>query len=172
LLVNNTNGRLLGSDPDTLDVIGSLTYLLQLSMNNVRRLHGGLRMELGGVGNLEKNILHDVRAIWNLELERLALNDDTVQSQVVEVDGYASYLEEDIVEAPSLRSQNGRQALLALLDQESKVNSTRAGVTSSPGLAGTGIGCMAVGTEGLAINPSLGDSVDGLLAVEAPFKRC
>jgi hypothetical protein len=76
------------------------------------------------------------------------------------------YLEEHVVEAPGLRSEDGRHASLALLDKECEVDRTRAGVTSGPGLPGAGVRCMTVGTEGLAIRPGMRDCVNGLLARE------
>lgn len=77
-----------------------------------------------------------------------------------------AYLEEDIVEAPSLGGQDGGETLLTLLDEESKVDGTRASITSSPGLARTSVWSVAVGSERLTINPRLRDGVDGLITVK------
>lgn len=43
-------------------------------MDDVGGLNGGLSVELSRVGDLEQDILHDVRAVWQLEFEWLALN--------------------------------------------------------------------------------------------------
>lgn len=77
------------------------------------------------------------------------------------------YLEEDIVETPCLRSENRRETLLAALDHERKVDGTRAGVSSGPCFARAGVGSVAVSTERLAINPGLGNGIDGLVTVKA-----
>ena len=53
-------------------------------------------------------------------------------------------------------------ATLALLDLQNEVDSTLAGITSSPGLPGHGVGGVSVGTETLAVNPGLGDGIGGL----------
>jgi hypothetical protein len=76
-------------------------------------------------------------------------------------------LEENIVEAPSFGSENGRKTLFALLDHERKVNGTRASITRSPSLPWACVRGMAIGAQRLPINPSLGHSVNGLVAVQA-----
>lgn len=78
-----------------------------------------------------------------------------------------AYLEEHVVEAPGLGGEDGGDALLALLDEVGEVDGARAGVTRSPRLARASVGGMAVGAEGLAVNPRLRDGVDGLVAAEA-----
>lgn len=148
LLVNDADGGLLGANADALDVVGGLAHSLELVVHGVCGLDGGLGVELGGEGDLEEDVLHDVRAVGALELERLALK-------------------ENIVEAPGLGGQDGGETLLTLLDEEGEVDGARAGVTGSPGLARAGVGRVAVGTEGLAVNPRLRDRIDGLLPVEA-----
>ncbi len=85
-------------------------------MNDVSGLDGGLRVELGWVGDLEEHVLHHVRAERALELERFAL-------------------EEHVVEAPRLCGEHRREARLALLDEVGKVDGTRARVAGCPGLA-------------------------------------
>jgi hypothetical protein len=105
-------------------------------------------IELTRVGDLEEDVLHDIAAIGALELELLAL-------------------EEDIIETPDGSGQDSRNALLTLQDLESQVNGTLASVTGSPGLSGHGVGGVAVGSQRLAINPSLSDSIGNLLLVEA-----
>jgi len=66
-----------------------------------------------------------------------------------------SYLEQDIIEAPDLGSEHRWETNLTPLHEKREVDSTRARIPSCPGLAGSSIGCMAVGSKGLAINPSL-----------------
>ena len=73
------------------------------------------------IGDLEKDVLHDVAAVGALELKLLAL-------------------EEDIVEAPDRGGEDGGNTGLALEDLEGKVDGTLAGITSSPRLAGHGVG--------------------------------
>lgn len=105
-------------------------------------------MALTWVGDLEEDVLHDIGAVWALELEGLAL-------------------EEDIVETPDWGGEDGWDTWLATGDLEDKVHGALAGITGSPGLAGHGVGRVAVGSEGLAVNPGLGDSVGGLLLGQA-----
>lgn len=73
MLVNNTDGSLLGADPDALDVVGSLAECLQVFVDDVSSLNGGLCVEFCRVGDLKENVLHDVGAEGSLELEGLAL---------------------------------------------------------------------------------------------------
>lgn len=49
-------------------------------MEGVGNLDSGLSVELGREGYLEEDILHDVRSIWALELERLALEENVVEA--------------------------------------------------------------------------------------------
>ena len=70
-------------------------------------------MELGREGDLEEDVLHDVRPVWALEFEWLALK-------------------KDVVEAPGLGGQDRRHTGLAFLDEEGNVHSTGASITSSP----------------------------------------
>jgi len=86
LLVDDPHSGLLRPDPDALDVIGGVSESLELVVEGVGDLNSGLGMEFGREGDLEENVLHDVRSIRALELERLAL-------------------EENVVEAPGLGSQ-------------------------------------------------------------------
>ena len=148
LLVDDADAGLVGADGHLLDVGGGLAHGLELGVDLLRGLDGGLRVELGRVGDLEENVLHDVAAVGALELELLAL-------------------EEDVVEAPDGSGEDGGDTGLALEDLEGQVDGALAGVTGSPRLAGHGVGGVAVGAEGLAVNPGLGDGVGGLLLVEA-----
>lgn len=104
--------------------------------------------QLTRVGDLEQDVLHDVAAVGALELKLLAL-------------------EQDIVEAPGGSRQDGGNAALALHDLEGQVDGALAGITGSPRLAGHGVGAVAVGSQALAIDPGLSDSVGDLLLAEA-----
>lgn len=106
------------------------------------------KSRLTRVGDLEEDVLHDVAAVWALELERLAL-------------------EEDVVETPDGGGEDGGNTGLTLGDLQDEVDGTLASVTGSPRLAGHGVGRVSVGTEGLAVNPGLGDSIGGLLLGQA-----
>lgn len=72
-------------------------------MEDIGTLNSGLSMEFRGVRDLEEDVLHDVRAVRPLELERLAL-------------------EEHVVESPSLCGEDRWEALLTLLDEEGEIN--------------------------------------------------
>lgn len=80
----------------------------------------------------------------------------------------ANYLEQDIIESPGLSSEHGWETNLTPLYEECEVDSTGACIPSCPGLAGSSIGCMAVGSKGLAINPSLRNRIDGLTMGQTP----
>lgn len=99
------------------------------------------------VGDLEKDVLHNVAAVGALELELVAL-------------------EQDIVEAPNGSRENSVQTTFTLLDLHDEVDSTLASVTGGPRLAGHGVRRVTVGTQTLAVNPSLGDGISGLLLGE------
>ena len=75
LLVDDADGGLLGADTDGLDIVSGLAERFQFVVHDVRSLNRRLGMEFGGVRDLEEDILHHVRAIWPLELERFALQD-------------------------------------------------------------------------------------------------
>ena len=147
LLVNDADAGLVGAARDMLNVLSRLAHGNQLLADFLGGLNGGLGVELGWVGDLEQDVLHDVRAVWALELEWLAL-------------------EEDIVETPDWSGENGRNTWLAGLDLQGEVDGALASVTGSPGLAGHGVWRVAVGAERLAINPGLGDGSAGLLLGE------
>jgi hypothetical protein len=164
LLVDNPDASLMSPVGNLLDVLGALAHSCQLPVDNLRALNGGLRVELGcqglivnssnshfckltWVGNLEENVLHDVAAVWALELELVAL-------------------EQNVIETPDGGGQNSGNTALTLLDLQDEVDSTLASITSSPRLSGHGVGGVSVGTETLAVHPSLGDGISGLLLVE------
>jgi hypothetical protein len=114
-------------------------------VDEVCGLDGRLRMELGRVRDLEEHVLHHVRAVRALERKRAAL-------------------EEHVVEAPRLGAQHRGQAALAALGEVGEVYRARACVAGGPGFARACVGRVAVGSEGLAVYPCLGDGVNGLVA--------
>jgi hypothetical protein len=127
-------------------------------------------VEFGREGDLEQDVLHNVGAIWTLELEGLALIGASVTEERHTVQGkiiHTTYLEEDIVEAPGLGSQDGGETLFALLDEEGEVDSSGARVTCSPRLAGSSVRSMAVGAERLSVHPCLGDRINRLVPRKA-----
>jgi len=80
LLVDDPHGGLLRPDPDALDVIGGLSKSLELVVEGVGNLDGGLSVELCGEGDLEENVLHDVRSVGALKLKWLALEEDVIKA--------------------------------------------------------------------------------------------
>ena len=98
LLVDDTNGSLLRANAHALDVVRRPAESGELPVDDVRGLDGGLRVEFGGVGDLEEHVLHHVGAVRALKLEGRAL-------------------EEHVVESPRLGGQHGWQAGLATLDE-------------------------------------------------------
>lgn len=105
MLVNNPNGSFLSSDHYTLDVLGSLSHFLQFRMQYVSRFNCCLCVEFRRVANLEKNVFHNIAAIWPLELEWFAF-------------------EQDVVEAPCLRCQHRRKPDLSFFHEKSEVYGT------------------------------------------------
>ena len=79
-LVDDPHSGLLRPDLDALDVIRGLPESLELFVEGVSNLYGCLGMELCGEGDLEEDVLHDVRSVRALELERLALEEDVVEA--------------------------------------------------------------------------------------------
>ena len=170
LLVNDTDGGLLGADLDMSNVVRGLAGLLELLVEDHRCLSGGLGVyvanqsvnlrattkqrprlgltELGGERDLEENVLHDVRSVGALELELLSL-------------------EEDIVESPGLGGKDGGDAHLAALDGDGEVDGALASISSRPRLARSGVGGVTEGTEGLSVDEDLRDDIDGLRVGEA-----
>jgi hypothetical protein len=148
LLVDNADGSLLGADAHALDIIRRLTESGELPVNDVGSLDGRLRVELGGIRYFKQHVLHHVGTKRTLKLEPLAP-------------------EQDVVEAPRLGGQHGRQAGLTPLDEVSQIDGARARVAGSPRLARARVRRVAVGAKRLAIHPGLRDGVDGLVARKA-----
>lgn len=118
MLVDDTDGGFLRADTHALDVVRRFTQRFELCVNGVRSLDGGLSVEFGGVGDLEEDVLHNVGAKRHLELEWLALIDHArSERDHREPQKRAPHLEQDVVEAPSLRGEHGREAEFALLDE-------------------------------------------------------
>src|SRR6266404_4835497 len=68
-LVDDPNGRFLRRDPDRLDRVEATN---DLGMKSDGGFDGGLRVEFGGVGDLEQDVLDHVRTQWLRQDERLA----------------------------------------------------------------------------------------------------
>ena len=79
-LVDDPHSGLLGPDPDALDIIRSLTESLEFVVEGVGNLNSSLGMELGREGDLEEDVLHDVRSVGALELEFIALEQDVIEA--------------------------------------------------------------------------------------------
>jgi hypothetical protein len=60
LLVDDAHGSFLSTNSDALDIVRRLSHFFQLGIENVSSLDGGLRMELGGIGDFEEDVLHNV----------------------------------------------------------------------------------------------------------------
>ena len=80
LLVDDPHSGLLRPDLYALDVVGGFSEGLELVVEGVGNLDGRLGVELGGEGDLEENVLHNVGSVGALELERLALEEDVVEA--------------------------------------------------------------------------------------------
>lgn len=143
LLIDYTDTSLVGTTSDMLDILSSLAHRNQLLADSCSCLNRSLRVELRWIGDLEEHVLHDVGAVLALELERLAL-------------------EEDVIETPDRSTQDSWNTRLTSRDLQGKVNGALASVACGPGLARHGVGGVAVRAEGLAIDPSLRDSITGL----------
>lgn len=72
----------------------------------------------------------------------------------------------DVVETPGGSGEHGRQTLLALEDLQDEVDGGLASITSSPRLAGHGVGRVTVCAHGLAVHKGLGDGIASLGLVE------
>jgi hypothetical protein len=73
LLIDNTDGSFLSTDPDALDVIRGLSESFELIVDGMSSFDSGLSVEFSRVGNLEENVLHDIGAVWSLEFKCFAL---------------------------------------------------------------------------------------------------
>ena len=164
LLVDDTHGSLLRADADALNIVRALPHLLELVVQDARSLNRRLGVELGRVRDFEKHVLHDVRAVRHLELKWLALGREV--SYGSSRSDTAAYLEQHVVEAPGLRSQDRGHALLPALHKVGNVDGTRTRISSGPRLARASVGSMSVRAQRLAVGPRLGDSVDGLGTVK------
>lgn len=57
------------------------------------------------------------------------------------------YLEENVVESPSLGGQNGGHAFLSLLDEVRDIHCPGTGITGCPGLARLCVRSVSIGAE-------------------------
>ena len=121
---------------------------IKLRVQLHRRFHGGLRMKLGRVADLEEHVLHHVGAVRPLEFELLPA-------------------ERNIVEAPGLRGQRGGVAHLAGARHQRQPHGAAGRVARGPAFARAGVGRVAIGAQALPIDPCERERVDGLLAREA-----
>jgi hypothetical protein len=152
LLVDDADAGLVRAVDDVRDVVRALAHGRELLVQVLGGFDGGLRVELGWVGDFEEHVLHHVGAVGALEVEFLAV-------------------EVDVVEAPGGSGEHGGHAALAGHDLEAEVDGTLAGVTGGPGLTGHGVGAVAVGAHGLAVHPGLRDSIAGLSLSQAEHLR-
>src|ERR1700704_822175 len=76
-LVDDADRRLVGDDLYSFYVVEAI---LDLRMQLDRRLHRGLRVELGREGDLEQHVLHHVGAVAPRKPERLAAKEDVVEA--------------------------------------------------------------------------------------------
>ena len=123
-----------------------------LLMQLDRGFDGGLRVELGGEGNLEQNIFHHIRA-----------------ERAREFDGLAA--KEHVAEAPLGRGERGGITHLAFDGHEGVLDGAGGGVAGGPGFARAGVGRVAIGAQRAAVEPGVGDGVDDLLARAAEQLR-
>lgn len=72
-----------------------------------------------------------------------------------------------LVTDPSLGCQCSWVTHLTLLHEQRQVDGTLTSVTGSPALTRTGIWCMAIGAQRLAVDPRLRNGVNRLFPVEA-----
>ena len=127
LLVDDADRRLVRADRDLLDVVAAGPCTCGCSCH--RAFDRGLRVELGGEGDLEQHVLHHVAAVRALELERLAL-------------------EQHVVEAPGLRGQHRRDSPSRRSCAISARRTARdGGVAGRPALARAGVRRVAVGAQ-------------------------
>jgi hypothetical protein len=73
LFINNPNSSFLSANSDTLDVFSGLAKVFEFSVNYVGCLDGCLRVEFRGERDFEKDVLHNVRPIRDLELKWFTL---------------------------------------------------------------------------------------------------
>ena len=131
-------------------ICASLSLTLRVQFH--RALDGGLRMELGGEADLEEHVLHDVAAERLRQRERLAL-------------------EQDVLKTPGFRGQRGGITHF-VLDREQRVaHGAARRVAGRPALARAGVRRMAVGAQGAAVDPGVGQGIDYLLERPAQHLR-
>lgn len=78
LLVDDPFSSFLGADPYALDIVRTLSQLLELGVDGMGSFDSSLRVELGRVRDFEEDIFHNVRGVWDLEFKRFSLKDDSI----------------------------------------------------------------------------------------------
>ncbi len=143
-LVDDAHPGFLGLDHDALDAIELVAHL---GMQLHGCLHRRLGMELGREGDLEQHVFHHIAAKGLAVAQRIAL-------------------EQHILEAPGLGGERGGIAHLAGGSHEGQPHAAGGGIAGRPALARTGVGRVAIGAQGRAVDPGVGDGVDDLLALQ------
>ena len=75
--------------------------------------------------------------------------------------------EQDVRESPTLCRQSRRITHFAFDGHKGVLNSAARRVAGRPGFARTRVGSVPVSAQGAAINPSVGNCVENLLAIAA-----
>ncbi len=115
-------------------------------------------MEFCRETDLEQHVFHHVAGVFLRQAELpLALG---FERQVL-----VGMAEQHVIEAPLRRRQDAGNAHLATQGDIRQAHSTAGGIPRRPGFARTGIGCMAIGTQRLAIDKGLGQCRQQLLAI-------
>src|SRR5580704_8513323 len=120
LLIDDAQTCLVRTKLDGANVFCGFTSSEQPGAQGHGRFYRGLGMELGRIADLEENILHYVRAVRALEMERLST-------------------EEHIIKPPALGGQHRGIAHLSGAHHERETHGTAGGVAGRPALAGTGV---------------------------------
>ena len=147
-LVDDAHARLLRLDDDALDVIDAPGHL---RVQRDRSFDGGLRVELGRIGNLEEHVLHDVAAEGPRDLDGLAT-------------------QHDVMETPGGRGERCRIPGFILQGHECMAYGAAGGVTRGPALARAGLRRVAISAQGGAIDEGVGECVDDLVAATAEHR--
>lgn len=63
----------MSANSDTLDVFSGLAKVFKFSVDYVGCLDSRLRVEFRGERDFEKDVLHNIRPIWDLELKWFTL---------------------------------------------------------------------------------------------------
>ncbi|MNJ50152.1 hypothetical protein D3C77_454140 [compost metagenome] len=154
-LGDDADRRLMGGDDDAIDFMQAVTHL---GMQGHRRFTGSLGVELGGEADLEQHVLHHVAGKRLGETERALVFG--FERQVL-----VGMAEQHIVEAPLRRSEHPGHTHLASQGHIGQAHASTGGIPRRPGFTRAGIGCMAIGTQGLAVYECMGECRQELLAI-------